>query len=155
MRLSRSLQRIHQNITLGHDPKLAFIDAQLATYLTANPHEHRAAVLSLYRTIVRTVKRTPPSQARDDAFVYARNEFRRHLEERDILKAHYLAQQGALEWKVVRRYFDDMREFDAKNIGEGKYVPQKLDLKKRLELVEREGPASLPGWKVRKTRARR
>jgi Complex 1 protein (LYR family) len=132
-----------------------FTDALLASHLTTNPQLHRSSVLSLYRSILRTVSSTPPSQARDDSFLYIKSEFLRNRAEKDVLKAHYLAQQGYAEWKTLKRYFDDMREFHVGNMGKGIYRPEKVDWKKKLEKVEREGPAGERAWKVRLSRSAR
>jgi Complex 1 protein (LYR family) len=154
MRCSRPLSILRPFITPTHDSKIPFYDAQLANYLHQHPEELRSRVLRLYRSIVRTVAQTPPSKARDDAFIYARNEFRRNLPEKDVLKAYYLAQQGETEWKMLRRYFDDMRVFDRRNIQQVKYQPQKIDreeAKRQIAKVDEQGPSMLPGWKVRYT----
>jgi hypothetical protein len=130
MRPSLPLLRIRPPIP---DPKVPLYDAQLASQLSQNPSMLSQKVLALYRSIVRTVMRTPKSKARDDAFVYARSEFRRNEGQKDLVKAWYLCMQGELEWKMLRRYFEDMRVFGKANIREGVYSPRK---RAKLEDIE-------------------
>ncbi|KAF2857743.1 hypothetical protein K470DRAFT_222793, partial [Piedraia hortae CBS 480.64] len=63
----------------------------------------RSRVLSLYREILRTVRRLPPSD-RSELCAFARREIERHSDVEDLEHIRYLLATG-------RRQFDEMRGY--------------------------------------------
>lgn len=68
----------------------------------------RQRVLSLYRTILRTVYKIPPSATRDEMYTYARTEFERHRSVSDLTQIRYLISTGKTEFDGMKRYVDEM-----------------------------------------------
>jgi hypothetical protein len=68
----------------------------------------RSRVLSLYRSIARSLY-TLPADKRRESLAYARGEFERNKHERDAGKIRYLISTGKGEWESMERYVREMR----------------------------------------------
>lgn len=92
-------------------PHLA--NAARATRLTNKPPvslEHflqRSRVLSLYRTIIRSIYRIPKSN-RSEPLAYARGEFERNRHVHDLTQIRYLISTGKTEFETMGRYIDEL-----------------------------------------------
>ncbi|KAF2671564.1 hypothetical protein BT63DRAFT_173454 [Microthyrium microscopicum] len=73
--------------------------------------ELRANALSLYRKIIRTIYRAPPSSVRDDTYRHARTEFERNKREYDSQRRAWLIKSGTNEYLMFGRYLDQQRFF--------------------------------------------
>ena len=67
----------------------------------------RQRVLSLWRTILRGVYKIPADR-RGETVSYARHEFERNKDVRDINQIRYLISTGKTEFDAMRRYIDEL-----------------------------------------------
>ncbi|KAL1985197.1 hypothetical protein VTN96DRAFT_8113 [Rasamsonia emersonii] len=75
--------------------------------LTLDRFIQRQRVLSLWRDIIRTVNKIPPSSTRDELRAYARQEFERNRHVEDIMHIRYLISSGKSEFDTMKRYIDE------------------------------------------------
>ncbi|QVM10152.1 hypothetical protein D8B26_004814 [Coccidioides posadasii str. Silveira] len=67
----------------------------------------RQRALKLWRDIVRGINKIPPSTTRDELRVFARQEFERNKNVRDLAHIRYLISTGKTEFDAMRRYIDE------------------------------------------------
>ncbi|KAJ5532357.1 hypothetical protein N7504_009420 [Penicillium tannophilum] len=67
----------------------------------------RQRVLALWREIVRALNKIPPSTTRSELHSYARQEFERHRDVKDVPHIRYLLSTGKAEFDTMRRYIDE------------------------------------------------
>lgn len=67
----------------------------------------RSRVLSLYRTIIRSIFRIPKPK-RSEPLAYARGEFERNKHVQDLTQIRYLVSTGKTEFETMGRYIDEM-----------------------------------------------
>jgi len=66
-------------------------------------------VLSLWRTILRSVYRIPrDGPSRRETVSYARAEFERNRSVRDLAQIRYLLSTGKVEFEGMQRYIDEL-----------------------------------------------
>ena len=67
----------------------------------------RQRVISLYRSIIRSLYRIPKDR-RGEPISYAKGEFKRNKDVQDIGKIRYLVSTGKTEFESMSRYIDEM-----------------------------------------------
>ncbi|PMD24497.1 hypothetical protein NA56DRAFT_643066 [Hyaloscypha hepaticicola] len=68
----------------------------------------RGRALSLWRTIVRGCRRISDSNTREETLRFARDEFKRNKEVKDIVQIRYLISTGKTQWESMERYIDGL-----------------------------------------------
>ncbi|TVY12563.1 LYR motif-containing protein 2 [Lachnellula arida] len=64
----------------------------------------RAKALSLWRTIVRGCRKISDTGTREETLRFAREEFRRNRDVRDLTQIRYLISTGKTQWEGMERY---------------------------------------------------
>lgn len=101
--------RLDSTISLDH-VRLSF----QALKVTASPVNQqmqflqRGRALSLWRTIVRGCRRISDSNTREETLRFARDEFKRNKEVKDIVQIRYLISTGKTQWESMERYIDGL-----------------------------------------------
>jgi hypothetical protein len=67
----------------------------------------RQRVLSLWRSIVRALYKVPKAH-RAEPMQYAREEFERHRDVKDVTQIRYLVSTGKTEFESMQRYIDEL-----------------------------------------------
>lgn len=67
----------------------------------------RQRVLSLWRSVVRALYKTPKAH-RGEPMQYARHEFERHKDVKDLTQIRYLVSTGKTEFEGMQRYIDEL-----------------------------------------------
>ena len=68
----------------------------------------RHRVLALYREIVRVTNKIPASTTRDEMKSFAREEFERNKDVKDVLHIRYLISTGKEQFESVQRYVNEL-----------------------------------------------
>jgi len=68
----------------------------------------RGRALSLWRTIVRGSRRIADPNSREEILRFARDEFKRNKEVKDITQIRYLISTGKTQWESMERYIEGL-----------------------------------------------
>ncbi|PBP26815.1 complex 1 protein [Diplocarpon rosae] len=68
----------------------------------------RGRVISLWRTILRGCRRISDQNTKIETLQFARDEFRRNREVKDIGQIRYLTSTGKAQWQTMERYIDGL-----------------------------------------------
>lgn len=68
----------------------------------------RGRALSLWRTIVRGSRRISDPNTREETLRFAKGEFKRNKEVKDITQIRYLISTGKTQWESMERYIDGL-----------------------------------------------
>ncbi|KAK3322019.1 hypothetical protein B0H66DRAFT_186252 [Apodospora peruviana] len=81
---------------------------RLGATLSLDHFLQRARVLSLYRTIIRGTRRIKDPTTRAETRRFAREEFERRRDVKDLSHIRYLLSTGKTEWESMERYIDGL-----------------------------------------------
>jgi hypothetical protein len=82
--------------------------SRLGATLSLDHFLQRARVLSLYRTILRGIRRIGDPMTQAETRRFAREEFERHRGVTDLTHIRYLLSTGKTEWESMERYIDGL-----------------------------------------------
>ncbi|CAL3970015.1 unnamed protein product [Diplocarpon coronariae] len=68
----------------------------------------RRRVITLWRTIIRGCRRISDQNTKAETLQFARDEFRRNKEVKDIGQIRYLTSTGKAQWQTMERYIDGL-----------------------------------------------
>ncbi|KAI6797244.1 hypothetical protein KC361_g4003 [Hortaea werneckii] len=98
----RSASRLYATISSGKDLKGK-------QFLTLEHFVQRGRALSLWRNIVRAIRKIPPSDStRQELHTFARGEFERNKYIHDLGHIRYLISTGKTQFDSMKRYIDQM-----------------------------------------------
>ncbi|GAB1743372.1 hypothetical protein NU219Hw_g9209t1 [Hortaea werneckii] len=98
----RSASRLYATISSGKDLKGK-------QFLTLEHFVQRGRALSLWRNIVRAIRKIPPSDStREELRTFARGEFERNKYIHDLGHIRYLISTGKTQFDSMKRYIDQM-----------------------------------------------
>lgn len=95
----RAFTRRYATISSGKDLKGK-------QFLTLEHFVQRARALSLWRDIVRALRKIPPSSTREEMRTFARAEFERNNNVYDLGHIRYLISTGKTQFDSMRRYIE-------------------------------------------------